>query len=368
MAGEISRAYHDELRAEERQRVALRIANGTKASSPQIVSYRRQHPDYTGAGGDAVGSFNRPFFANKDESQKQLSGGVLRNFEYARSILGQRAKDDLALQAELQGVPGEVARAEGEPPILSERESRELELNGLLSALQNEVESGNVGSIAFSDVRQIPRLLISLVPGSTPQELARLRRFVGDMINDVEVEEVRAQDEMDAPGAAAAAPDAIPPEENRDNIKRLNVFLRNIYTYIGLAEDDSGSDSKTRVARAKAVGKDLFDPKKVFVKEVSTITRPLGANPEFTFRIAESGPRLSYTSRDAKQKQLTKQMIVDDIRKRRDAGENLQRFAIALGIPAAEYQPLNLAQGYNRIFRQIKQTPVKDVRKLYLLL
>lgn len=407
MAGEISRAYHDELRAEERQRVALRIANGTKASSPQIVSYRRQHPDYTGSGGDAVGSFNRPFFANKDESQKQLSGGVLRNFQYARSILGQRAKDDLARQAELQGVPGEVARAEGEPPILSERESRELELNQLLSALQDEIESGNVGGIAFTEVKQIPRLLISLIPGFSAQELARLRRFVGDMLADVVVEGTRAQDELPPPAAAAAAaalPPAGPlpggrsaaaiaaaalaadaerralvaaqdaaarariPADNRNNIERLMFFLKNIFDYISIAEDDVGSDPQTRVARAKAVGKELFDPKKVFVKVGKATLRRPGEPPQFNVETVASvpgrrkAPGVPGAPPSTTREVGAKQRAVNIITRKIEAGENVGGLALNLKVDIGD---MNRAQAREALVNKIKKTPVRRIREIF---
>lgn len=275
MAADIVQNFHQELMAQERKRVALRIANGTKASSPQIISFRRQHPDYTGAGGDAQGSFNRPFFANKDESDKQLSGGVLRHFQYAQKILGQRAKDSLAQQAAMEGIP-EAARPQGEPPVLDERESRELELNQLLSALQDEIESGNISQVAFSDVKAIPRLLIALVPAFTPEELARLYRFIDDMRNDILTEQLRAQGDDEGPGAAIA-PEREP--AGRSNIARLAAFLDNVNLYIRLAMEDSGLDPKTRVVKARATGKQVFDPKKVFVSQAKAARRGAPGRP-----------------------------------------------------------------------------------------
>lgn len=363
MAGEISRSYHDELRAEERQRVALRIANGTKASSPQIISHRRQHPDYTGSGGDAVGSFNSPFFANKDESDKQLSGGVLRHFDYAQRILKQRAQDDLARTAEKEGIPSALSGIQGEPPILSERESRELELNQLLSALQDEIESGNVGSIAFTEVRQIPRLLISLTPGFSAQELARLRRFIGDMIGDVEVEATRTQDELLSPAAAAEADEAADrplPREERTNITRINAFLRNILEFIKIAEDDVGSDPPTRVARAKAVAKVLFDPKKVFVRQavVSSLVRTVG-------RLKE---RFDLETVPATIKSRQRKSTLSSVRT--EANNTIElasafrvgRIAKALGITTTGLSP---PQAKVIIQEKIKTTPIRELRRVF---
>jgi hypothetical protein len=302
MAADIVRNFHQELMAEEKKRVALRIANGTKASSPQIVSFRRQNPEYTGAGGDAQGSFNRPFFANKDESDKVLSGGVLRHFQYAQKILGQRAKDTLARQAAAEGVP-EGALPQGEPPVLDERESRELELNQLLSALQDEVESGNISQVAFSDIKAIPRLLIALVPSFTPEELTRLLRFVGDMRNDIITEQLRAQGAAEQQQQAIVEGELVQLPMNaaaraalgdvRTNVKRLAAFLDNMYNYIRLALDNSGLDPKSRVAKAKALGKQMFDPKKIFVisgvpeiREPGAPGRPR-ANPTFITGLEE---------------------------------------------------------------------------------
>ena len=116
---------------DERRRVMLRIANGTKASSPQIISQRRQNPQYKGLPDNSTGSRTTTFFNTTNQRDlpfAQMTGGVLKDFKFAKALLDQRAKSSAALDALREGIPPT------ESPILelSDVESRSLELNNLL--------------------------------------------------------------------------------------------------------------------------------------------------------------------------------------------------------------------------------------------
>jgi hypothetical protein len=77
--------FHNQQMAEERARVMLRVANGTKASSSALIGRRMMDPSFKGLPANSTGSRNMPFFAAKDEvnvpleAKIQARGGMMNN-------------------------------------------------------------------------------------------------------------------------------------------------------------------------------------------------------------------------------------------------------------------------------------------------
>lgn len=189
MANPNVRAWHEEGMAQARERVMLRIQQGTKASSPAALSARWARHDFKGLPDNSTGSKNRPFFINPDQSDKvlepkPLQGGVLRDYKYARMILDRRAKEFADQDMRKAGItPPAPAALE-----LTPDESRSLELNTLLQLLQDSVETGSVADITslMPDLKNILRLFITLLPTFTAQQLGDFQEFFQNMIEDLE--------------------------------------------------------------------------------------------------------------------------------------------------------------------------------------
>jgi hypothetical protein len=177
MASAAVQSFHDANMADERRRVALRIANGTKASSPNVICNRRQHPEYKGMPDTSTGSRTSLFFQTTNQRdlpfQQMISGGVIKNFDLAKGLLKQRAESSKVIDDIRQGLPPEAS------PLLqlSEVDSRSLELNALLSGLQDAVEIGNLTAIWSSELKNILRLFSSLLPTFTGDQLADFLTF-----------------------------------------------------------------------------------------------------------------------------------------------------------------------------------------------
>lgn len=192
MADASALEFHRQKMAQEKQRVALRIAYGTKASSPQIRNVRRQQPLYYSnpLPDNSTGSKIRPFGINKDESDKptameqasgkhwSMVGGVVKDYRYARSVLDRRARDTQNIQLESEGLP-----TNPEPVVeLSQKDSMSIELNNLLQNVESAIETANVGTLTISDLKNIPRLLITLVPTMSESEITSLIQYIEDDI------------------------------------------------------------------------------------------------------------------------------------------------------------------------------------------
>lgn len=178
-------AFHNENMAKEKERVRLRIANGTKASSPQIISYRRQHPDFHGIKTNPKGSFNALQFKNKDEthapfaSEVSMSGGVIKDFRLAQKLLKQRATSSANIQLAKEGAPP----LETGVTSFSEIEAKQIELNQLLGELEDVISDGVSTAIDFtSNLRRIFNLYIQLLPIQSSRSLTEFLRFFGEVV------------------------------------------------------------------------------------------------------------------------------------------------------------------------------------------
>jgi hypothetical protein len=204
MASPITQGFHAQQMAQERERVALRISYGTKASTPEIRNIRRMNPLYYSnpLPDNSSGSKMRPFFSSKDESgrpnameivamnQAQMRGGVLKDYRYAQKILQQRATDTQNLQNESQGLPPVPS------PLLqlSDEDSRKLELNTLLTSLEDAIDTGAISALTVAELKNIPRLMIALAPTFTESQIADLLRYFDDMIESLIAAESKPAD------------------------------------------------------------------------------------------------------------------------------------------------------------------------------
>lgn len=176
MASAAVHAFHAEGMRESKKGVDLRIANGTKSSSPAVIGYRRNHRSFNGIPTDSEGSRNAPFFVNTNQRDcpfASMTGGVIKNYKFAKEILGQRAQSADVIQALVQQTP---------PPEdgllqLSDAESKSLELNALLNSIADEVEAGNVTSIIVNELKNVLRLYVALLPTFDGGSLADFQRY-----------------------------------------------------------------------------------------------------------------------------------------------------------------------------------------------
>jgi hypothetical protein len=228
--------FHNEKMAQERARVMLRIQNGLKSDSSAVIARRMMNPSFQGMVDNSTGSRNQPFFATKDESQTSLeskirhrngriqprnvfqpqqqypmpdgthvevadqldanpniiaapfiaprtmSGGVLTNYKYARKILNRRKEDIENQELVEEGLPRQ-------PPtltVLTELDSRKMELANVLDFIGQSVSAGDYGVVSSMEARNLFRLIISLAPAFTEDELADVVRILENIIDNLE--------------------------------------------------------------------------------------------------------------------------------------------------------------------------------------
>ena len=186
--------FHAGSQAIHRAQIAQRIGMGTMASSPQALAHRvlvyqtkQAYPK------DSTGPRIVPFLSVFDQSYKPfrtaveanpLSGGV-KDFKYAQHILKQRFND----------LKNQEAAAEGMPPTMPETldltdvETSSLELDNLLTALDNSIEIGTVSQIDVSDLKNIFRLIVKLSTTFDEQRFAQLIEYMEDLIPGLEKQE-----------------------------------------------------------------------------------------------------------------------------------------------------------------------------------
>lgn len=168
----------------------LRIANGTKATSPDILMARRLEPLYYAnpLPDNSTGSKNRPFFENKDESgrpnameqvaaKQTMQGGVLKNYAYAKKVLAQRARDTTNQDLQKEGLPP----VPSETLQLDPTESMNMELSNLIQALQNAIQDQTLDTLTVNEIKNIPRLIVALSPTYTQDDVATLLDIIGEM-------------------------------------------------------------------------------------------------------------------------------------------------------------------------------------------
>jgi hypothetical protein len=266
MALSVVSNFHDQIAAQERARVMLRIANGTKASSPRILNARREMPLFYSnpLPDNSSGSKNRPIGASKDESGRMnaneivamnqakhhwshgkgsnghMEGGVLRHFKYAQDILKRRARDAEDINLASQGLPPNP-----QPGVeLSEIDSRNLELNNLLSSIEESIAQTTLSSLTLSELKNVPRLLIFLSTTFDAGRITELLDYIGELVNDI----TRQYTDSDTRYA--------------DNARRVASFLEQLMDYLDeFVKYVDYSDQDKRIA-AVQIAKQIFKLKK----------------------------------------------------------------------------------------------------------
>jgi hypothetical protein len=228
-------AFHNANMAQERERVKLRIANGTKASSPEVIGARMMNPSFKGLPHNSTGSRNAPFFVNtnqRDHPFTGLVGGVIKDYRYARQLLDQRAKSAEELRALREGVAqGMPATAVPGPLLeLSPEDSRTLELNQVLQTIQDLIEADGLESLSGSvvmELKNILRLFVSLIPTFTEDEFAKYSEFFTELVQVLEASQSQA--------ASASARSAI--QQTLTFFQRLRDFANRFTTTVRTVPD-----------------------------------------------------------------------------------------------------------------------------------
>jgi len=228
-------AFHNEKMAQERERVMMRIANGLKSDSSSIIAGRMMNPSFRGMVNNSTGSRNMPFFATKDESNvtleskiklrggkiqrrdvfvphhqmalpvethveatnqldmnpniiaspfitpEKMYGGVLTDFKYATKILKRRADDVRNMELDAKG----LQRNAPELTVLSEIDSRKLELANVLDFVGQSVANGDYGIVSSVETRNMFRLIISLAPILTEAEIGDIISILDNIIENL---------------------------------------------------------------------------------------------------------------------------------------------------------------------------------------
>lgn len=193
------RLFHNKQMEEARQNIRLRLELGTKSGTPKQLDKKRLKPLYYSnpLPDNSSGSKIRPFQCSKDESgrptpmemvlanqkrgngmrsMRSMRGGVLTDFRVARRLLDRRAEDVRNMELEAQGLPPR----ESAPVILTTEDSLALEFNNLLSTLQQNISGGIFDRITLQELKNIPRLLLNVLPSFTPTDVVELIQYIDD--------------------------------------------------------------------------------------------------------------------------------------------------------------------------------------------
>lgn len=273
MATPESMSFHNANALSERERVRLRIQQGTKASSPEVRSYRRQHlaiyAPHATLPDNSTGSKNRPFYATKDESHTSLEekmkmrGGVLSTKEgqkYAQFILKRRAKDIIKQDLEAQGVePSTVLPSDD--LTLTPDESKSLELNTLLQSINDAVNSRDFSSLTITELKNIPRLMINTLPKMTQSKFAELVAFIEETAEEAEAvaepkEDIDDDETELKPGDKATA-----------GAERILRYLEGLLALLEEYAKVIGADEATKTATLKTLVSSFLGLRKTGVEK-----------------------------------------------------------------------------------------------------
>nr|WPF46803.1 MAG: hypothetical protein [Lake Baikal virophage 12] len=280
--------FHNATGIEERNKVLLRIQQGTKASSPQIRSYRRQHLDiyqpHATLPDNSTGSKNRPFYASKGEpsfssEDMKMRGGVLSTKEgqkYGKFLLNRRANDIRAKDLVAQGIEPSSVLPSGEL-VLTPEDSKALELNTLLQSISDAVDARDFGGLTITDLKNIPRLMITTLPKMTQRNFGELVEFIGELTEELEaivepkedVDEDRKELQLES--------------KTQNQADRIKNYLLNILALLRDFAKVMGSDEGTKIATLRALvgdflGLSKYKPTSVIPQsgQASVLKRRLG--------------------------------------------------------------------------------------------
>jgi hypothetical protein len=277
--------FHNRKMAQEREFVKLRIDWGTKASSPQIKNARRMNPLYYSnpLPDNSTGSKNRPFGLNKDESGKPsadaiasgrvLEGGVLKDYKYAKAILARRGRDTTNINLASEGLPPQPS------PLLelSPVDSKILELDSILSLIDDSIDVGNIKNITLEQLKNVTRLIISLVPALTEDQIAEMIRYIEEMAMKIENLQTGVLDE----GVPEVEPVGLKGLFKQAEVVR-NYFQTKLLQFLRRNILAVNLDIQERQIVAEQSGKRIFKIGPTAQPEVIPETQPLPQIPVFT--------------------------------------------------------------------------------------
>jgi len=277
--------FHNRKMSQEREFVKLRIDWGTKASSPQIKNARRMNPLYYSnpLPDNSTGSKNRPFGLNKDESGKPsadaiasgrvLEGGVLKDYKYAKAILARRGRDTTNINLASEGLPPQPS------PLLelSPVDSKILELDSILSLIDDSIDVGNIKNITLEQLKNVTRLIISLVPALTEDQIAEMIRYIEEMAMKIENLQTGVLDE----GVPEVEPVGLKGLFKQAEVVR-NYFQTKLLQFLRRNILAVNLDIQERQIVAEQSGKRIFKIGPTAQPEVIPETQPLPQIPVFT--------------------------------------------------------------------------------------
>lgn len=233
--------------------------------------HRLTHPTFKGLPFNSTGSMNRMGFMTKAENDCPLEDKVL-----AGGARTQRAQEHY--QKKLKGVAewtrNQQLMKEGLPPNppnaeefqLPLDESLRLELENLLTSLNNLIEVGDFGTLTMREFSTLPRVLIRYLGVTTDlNDLVRLTRFIDDTIFE-SISNLYDPSDRSNQSADLALRE-----------KAGNVFDNIVEPVVNLIEDYmkyindkwDGVNEKNRLTALKAAIKNNLGNQKGFIKEAS---------------------------------------------------------------------------------------------------
>lgn len=198
MATPTNQDFHKMKMANARRSVEILLSVGAKSGTPQLLAQRMARPyvEHKRLPDNSTGSKNRPFFYTPDQSTKPLGyregvveGGVLKDYKYAKFVLNRRARDMARIAMEKEGLD-----APADPLlVLSELESRSLELNNLLQLVQDAIDAGDISNALVVELKNVLRIFVALLPTFNENEIGEYKDMIGEMYDTLLDLNIRSQ-------------------------------------------------------------------------------------------------------------------------------------------------------------------------------
>ena len=174
-----------------------------------------------------------------------LSGGVLKNYQYARHILDRRAN-----QVRQRNDPAFIPATE---PI-SREDQQKLDLSSLLGEVGDAITAGSYSDIVYNATRKLVGAFIRTIPLiDDPDDVAEIKRVIDNVLRKAEV--------SDAPGAHRA-PIGVAQEELRPGMEarrlRIRAVLEKLENFLALYMEVFSRGTMTeadRITAAKSFAK-----------------------------------------------------------------------------------------------------------------